>query len=86
MSNKRPSAGHIPRPIGAPWNRNSAFSPEQLGALNLAITQGVEHANRLFTEATKDWNLSEEQKQEAIVLLAEGVSNGIAEFSETLKK
>ena len=68
------------------WNRSSAHTPEILGALNDAIRQGVEHANQLFTQATKDLNLSEEQKQEAIVLLAEGVSNGIAEFAEGLKR
>ena len=68
------------------WDRSSAFTPEVLGALNGAITKGVEHAKQLFARATEGLNLSEEQKQEAVVPLAQGVSNGIAEFAETLKK
>jgi len=46
----------------------------------------VEYANQLFTQATIDLNLPEEQKHEAMVLLAQGVSDGVMEFAETQKK
>ncbi len=68
------------------WDRSSAWDPETLGALNGAIARGVEYANQLFTQATIDLNLPEAQKHEAMVLLAQGVSDGVMEFAETQKK
>jgi hypothetical protein len=86
MIHKRESCGHLPRPIGAPWNRSSAFSPEVLATLNTATNMAVQNAIQIFEREIDNASLSAEQYAEAIQMLAQGAADGIAEFAESLKK
>jgi hypothetical protein len=68
------------------WNRSSAFSPETIAIINTATAKAVQDAIHIFESALGDVTLSDEERAAAILMLARGVTDGIAEFVETLKK
>jgi len=80
MIHKRESAGHLPRPIGAPWNRSSTWSPEVLARLNTATNLALQSVIETFNRSFDTARLSDEQRAEAYQLLADGVTDGIAKF------
>jgi len=67
------------------WNRSSAFSPEQLGILNSLTSAAIQDAIARFEKAIDGFSLSEEQRAEAIQMLAAGVTDGMTHFVERLK-
>jgi hypothetical protein len=83
---KRPSAGHLPRAQGAPWNRSSALSPEVIAIINTATANAVDSAIRHFDHELGDVSLTDEQRGETIQRLVAGVTEGIAKAVESLKK
>ena len=72
--------------IDKKWNRSSALSPEAIAIINTVTASAVESAIQMFDRAVADENLTEEQRAVAIPMLARGVTDGIAEFVESLKK
>jgi hypothetical protein len=85
MINKRTSAGHLPRPANAPWNRSSAFSPEAIAVINTATANAVESAIQMINRALGEASLTDGQRAEAIQRLVAGVTEGIAKAVESLK-
>ncbi len=71
------------------WDRSSAHTPEVLGALNGAITQGVQRAYEIFEESLLDIPMTDEERAdvraEVLPIIAAGITDGIAEFAESLK-
>jgi hypothetical protein len=68
------------------WNRSSAFSLETIAIINTATAKAVQDAIHIFESALGDVALTDEQHADAILMLARGVTDGIAKFVETLKK
>ncbi len=72
------------------WNRSSAYRPEQLGALNLAINEGVQHAIELFEKDLAQMDITDDQRADVrvgvIPIIAQNVTDGIAEFAEKVIK
>jgi hypothetical protein len=85
MIHKRESAGHLPRPIGAPWNRSSAWSPEVLARLIAATNIAVEGVMERFNSTFDMASFTEEERAAAYRLLCDGVTEGIAKFEESLR-
>ena len=70
---------------GQKWTRSSAFDPTTLGILNSLTAQAIQDAIARFEKAVDLSTLTEEQRVEAIQLLAAGVTEGMAKFIEGLK-
>jgi hypothetical protein len=66
------------------WNRSSAFSPEVVAALNTAIEQAVSAALEILSSILT--SLTDSQRAEAIQLIAQGATDGVAAFAESLKQ
>ena len=75
---------------GGQWNRSSCFDAETLGALNLAINEGVQRAIGIFEESVRDIPMSDEEHADVragvIPIIAQNVTDGIAEFAEKVIK
>jgi hypothetical protein len=69
-----------------PWNRSSAFSPETLAILTNLISQGVPRAIAIFDKEPYAASLTYDERADAIQMIAQGISDGVTEFSETLKR
>jgi hypothetical protein len=71
--------------FGKHWNRSSAFSPEVLAVITTATSTAVSRAVEIFEGAVDVATLSDEQRAEAIKLLANGVTEGISKAVEKFK-
>jgi hypothetical protein len=71
--------------MSTPWNRSSAFSPEQLAVITTATSLAIQNAIRIFEGTVDVSTLSDAQRDEAIRLVAEGVTAEIAKFIEHFK-
>jgi hypothetical protein len=67
------------------WNRSSSWSPAVIALLNTAVVQAVERAISTFDNATVNAALTDDEKAEAVKLISQGCTNGIAEFEKTLR-
>jgi hypothetical protein len=68
------------------WNRNCAFSPEEVAFLNEKSTDIVRTALGRFDEVTVGLTLSEVQRKEAFKVFAAGISDGLADTVESVQK
>ena len=72
------------------WNRSSAHTPEVLGALNGAIRYGVQHAILIFDKEIElagiPSDLLAEVRAEVIPIIAQGVTDGVMQFAESLTR
>jgi len=68
--------------INKEWNRSSAHTPEVLAILTTATNMAIQNA----IETVDMVGFTDEQKAEAFQLIARGVTDGIAEFAERLKR
>jgi hypothetical protein len=85
MINKRASAGHLPRPIGAAWNRSSAWSCEVTARLTTATNMAIQNVIEAFNSTFDVASFTDEQRAEAYRLLINGVTDGMAEFEKRLR-
>ena len=71
------------------WNRSSAFTPEQLGALNGAIGEGVQHAIVLFEKDLADITMTDEDRADVragvIPIIAQNVTDAVMQCAKSLK-
>jgi len=81
---------HTPSKPWIMWNRSSAFTPEQLGALNGAIGEGVQHAIVLFEKDLAQMDITDDERADVragvFPIIAQNVTDGIAEFAEKVIK
>jgi len=67
--------------INKTWNRSSAWSPEVLARLIAATNRAIKNAIETADKET----FTDEQRAEAIQLLCDGVTDGLAQFAESLQ-
>lgn len=58
-------------------NRSFAFSPEELAAILGAIEEGTQRAIEIFNADPANVTLTDDQRADAVPLLAEGVAAGV---------
>jgi hypothetical protein len=62
------------------WNRSSTFTPEVLAALIAIITKAVQDTTKSFAVELDKLDISAEDRQELIHLLAAGIAAGSADI------
>jgi hypothetical protein len=67
------------------WNRSSAWSPEVLAKLTTATNMAAQSAIQTFESTFDSGSLTAEQRTAAIQLLANGVTDGMKKFEESLR-
>jgi fructose-specific phosphotransferase system component IIB len=67
------------------WTRSSAFDPETLGAINCITSKAIQDSSVALVNATKDMDISDEERHEALHMLATNIAKGINDAIEAWK-
>jgi hypothetical protein len=67
------------------WNRSSAWSPKVLAIFTESINAAVQKALHAFESEFDMLNLTKEQRDEAILLLCNGVTDTFQNFEKSLR-
>jgi hypothetical protein len=68
------------------WNRNCAWSPEELAVLTVKTNEMVNTAISRFGDVANGLNLNPTQRNEALKVFVAVVSDGLAESLANLQK
>jgi hypothetical protein len=67
------------------WTRSSAFDPETIGAINCITSKAVQETSVALAREMDKMGISDEERAEALHVVAEGVSKGIHDEIEKWK-
>jgi hypothetical protein len=67
------------------WNRSSAFDPETLAKILAITSQSVQETSVALAREMDKMDISDEERAEALHVVAKGVSKGIADAIERWK-
>lgn len=78
------------KPLETPFDLRSgsrhAFTPEELGILDVKCQQTVQTAIAVFDEIIAGMELNPEQRAEALAIFSERMSAGVDELVETVRQ